>query len=498
MDHLLEEANLKSFFATLPFHTKSGSTAISSFFSSSPSSKKDIARRTNTVLEVRDINKNPHNKAVNLKLWSEIKRTEEIIDPYIDSANDLTEQTESELFFTGTHTKVFNTFPFLITILLILKIWVGPVLGLMTPLLFIIAPYIIIKLFMNLPIPWEVYLNMMKEVVLGIRADQPVGLKQLSQGLYLLTSFGQGMVQPILTAQQTYKTDCKIKEIGLAVNEYIYASTGIFDKLFAKTSLHKRPPLPMDLSPRDAYWWLRENQMLFKSWRNQVGCMDVYMTFALKNEWIPVLWSETDTFKFDGLADLCISKPKKSTIEFGGHSIITGPNRGGKSSFLRAVLQQVLFARIMGLTNCTSASLPWVSWIHSRIRSLDTPGEASLFEEDVKSCAGILNKLSPTRYGLVVIDELFHSTNPPDALFCAKTFLGSFWKTNTVTSLISTHSFELLETLPSHVDTLCFPAETNEKTGLLDYSYVVDNGVCMKSSVREVLQEAGFVLSKAA
>ena len=233
MNHLLEEANLKSFFATLPFQTKSGSTAIESFFSSSPSSKKDLARRTNTVLEVRDINANPQNKAINLKLWSEIKRTEEIIEPYIDSANDLTEQTESELFFTGAHTKVFNTFPFLITILLILKIWVGPVLGLMTPVLFIIAPYIIIKLFMNLPIPWEVYLNMMKELVLGIRADQPVGLKQLSQGLYLLTSFGQGMVQPILTAQQTYKTDCKIKEIGLAVNHYIYASTAIFNKLFA-------------------------------------------------------------------------------------------------------------------------------------------------------------------------------------------------------------------------------------------------------------------------
>ena len=489
MDHLLEEANLKSFFATLPFKTKSGSQAIQSFFSNSPS-KKDVTRRTNTILELRE-KKNKY-----LNIWSEIRRTEEIIEPYIDSANDLTEQSESELFFTGTHTKVFNTVPFFITILLILKIWIGPVLGLMTPVLFVIAPYIIIKLFMNLPIPWNVYLNMMKELVLGIRADQPIGLKQLSQGLYLLTSFGQGMVQPILTAQQTYKTDCKIKEIGLAVNEYIYATSEIFNNLFAKTCL-QQVHLPLDLSARDAYWWLRENQMLFKTWRNQVGCMDVYMTFSLMNEWIPVSWAETDTFKFNGLADLCIDKPKKSTISFGGHSIITGPNRGGKSSFLRAVLQQVLFARVMGITNCKLAEIPWVSWIHSRIRSLDTPGEASLFEEDVKSCAGILTKVSPTRYGLVVIDELFHSTNPPDALFCAKTFLGEFWKASTVTSLISTHSFEILDTMPKHVSTLCFPAEINEVTGKLDYSYVVDEGICILSSVREVLEEAGFRVRRA-
>ena len=488
MNHLLEESQLNQVFDKMKFQTSAGRAAMSSFFEILPKTKAIVNRRTNTILSV----KKSTNGQIDA-LWKKAKAAEELLEPYIDNKTDLIGQAESQLFFTGEHTKILNTVPYLITILLILKIWVAPIMGLMMPFMFFIAPYVIVKLVMKVPIPWNVYISMMKELVLGVKGDQPIGIKQLSQGLYLVTSFGQGMVQPVLTAQQTYKTDLKIKEIGSAINEYIGTTAEIFTTLYQKDTLQKLPPLPLDMSARDAYWWFKDNHLFFKSWRHQVGCMDVYYTLAKDSAWRPVEWSPVAEFQFEGLADLCIKEPIKSDIVYSQHNLMTGPNRGGKSSFLRAVLQQVLFSRVLGITNCERASLPWIHWIHSRIRSLDKPGEASLFEEDVKSCAGILKCVDVAEHGLVLIDELFHSTNPPDALFCARTFLGEFWNCESATSIISTHSFELLNELPEHVKTLCCPA-SEDSEGEIKYSYKVEPGVCKLSSVREVLKEAGFRL----
>jgi DNA mismatch repair ATPase MutS len=227
----------------------------------------------------------------------------------------------------------------------------------------------------------------------------------------------------------------------------------------------------------------------------QVGCMDVYWSLAKQGTWKPVSWSK-DLLHLKGLADLSISEPVYSSLELNGHSLLTGPNRGGKSSSLRAVLQQVLFARVFGITSCLeSATLPWYTWIHSRIRSLDTPGEYSLFEEDVRSSAKVLAMAETTPHGLVLIDELFHSTNPPDALLCATTFLTKFWPTKHTTSIISTHSFELLKDVPNHdVKLLCCPATEQDST--IHYTYKLEEGVCKVSSVREVLREAGLLVGQ--
>jgi len=486
VSHLLEEAQLKQVFDDFQFQTLSGRKGIDTFFVNLPKSRKTVLQRSRLILETR-LSKD--SEAIK-NLWKEVSAAESIILPYIDSGTDLTSQTESEIFFTGENTKIFNSVPYLLTILLILKIFVTPLMGITMPFMFLIAPYMILTFIMNVPIPWDVYVIMMKEFVIGIKNDQPIGLKHITQIIYLLSTFGQGMYQPIITAQHTYKTDTKICEVGSAINSYLESTKRIYKLLFADKITKDPTPIPEDLSPRDAYWWFRENILIFKSWQQEVSIMDVYYTLGMDEKWEDVVWSSEADMVFEGLSDLCIKEPVKSDITFNGHSLITGPNRGGKSSFLRGTLQQILFARVFGITTCSYMQIPWIHWIHSRIRSLDSPGKLSLFEEDVRSCANIIKNIGLKTHGIVLIDELFHSTNPPDALFCARTFLSDFWRYETVTSLISTHSFELLNDLPACVSTLCCPA--TEEDGKIKYSYKVQEGICKLSSVREVLEEAGF------
>jgi DNA mismatch repair ATPase MutS len=85
----------------------------------------------------------------------------------------------------------------------------------------------------------------------------------------------------------------------------------------------------------------------------------------------------------------------------------------------------------------------------------------------------------------VMIDELFHSTNPSDAERSAAYFLRQLWASSGATSLISTHMFGLLAAAPDHVNRKCVYA-TQAPDGSIDYTYSVRDGVCMVSSVGEV------------
>ena len=490
MNHLIQESNLDKILLNFQFETSSGLTASKAFFSELPKFKTIVAKRTATI---EDMKPKAHDKEIHA-LWATLAIKEKELLPYIGTATDLTEQVEGEVYFTNPHLKCLNMIPFVVSILIFLKVWIAPILGLLMPIMVLIVPYIMIKYIMCMPIPWDIYCGIMLEMVVGIKKGETITLKQVSQIVYFVVSFGQGMIQPILTSIQTRKTDSKLRHIGNNLIQYIEISKELYARLMT-SSLITPPPLLESTDPRIAYWWFRENQLLFKSWMQQVGCMDVYWSLAKQGTWKPVSLSK-DLLHLKGLADLSISEPVYSSLELNGHSLLTGPNRGGKSSSLRAVLQQVLFARVFGITSCLeSATLPWYTWIHSRIRSLDTPGEYSLFEEDVRSSAKVLAMAETTPHGLVLIDELFHSTNPPDALLCATTFLTKFWPTKHTTSIISTHSFELLKDVPNHdVKLLCCPATEQDST--IHYTYKLEEGVCKVSSVREVLREAGLLVGQ--
>ena len=83
-----------------------------------------------------------------------------------------------------------------------------------------------------------------------------------------------------------------------------------------------------------------------------------------------------------------------------------------------------------------------------------------------------------------IYNEIFHSTNPPDAIKTSNKFLNKLWSFNHVASIVSTHVFEIIEESPAFVEKICVGAErVNEK---LVYTYKVQKGICKESSVEEI------------
>jgi DNA mismatch repair ATPase MutS len=177
------------------------------------------------------------------------------------------------------------------------------------------------------------------------------------------------------------------------------------------------------------------------------------------------------------------------------HAICTGPNRGGKSTFLRSTLTNLTLAHLWGVAFASKCILTPVEWLISSLRLEDRPGQASLFEREVSVAGDIVQRIreGKTR-GWVIIDELFHTTNPPDAATASQIFLQQLWASNLTTSIVSTHLFSHAEDAPVNVQRLCVDSLLDESTDQITYKYQVVQGINRMSSVRELLVESKVVL----
>lgn len=128
--------------------------------------------------------------------------------------------------------------------------------------------------------------------------------------------------------------------------------------------------------------------------------------------------------------------------------IITGPNMGGKSTYMRQTALIVLLAQVGSFVPASKAEIGIVDRIFTRIGSSDDlAGGRSTFMVEMVETANILHNASDR--SLVLMDEIGRGTSTFDGLSIAwacANFLVSEVKALT---LFATHYFELTK-LPSH------------------------------------------------
>lgn len=170
--------------------------------------------------------------------------------------------------------------------------------------------------------------------------------------------------------------------------------------------------------------------------------------------------------------------------------IITGPNMGGKSTYMRQVALIVLLAHIGSFVPATSACIGNIDRIFTRIGAADDLASGrSTFMVEMTETANILN--NATEKSLVLMDEIGRGTSTFDGLSlawsCAK-FLADEVRALT---LFATHYFEItsLENECSNVKNVHVSAqEYHEK---IIFMHTVTPGPASKSYGLHVAQLAG-------
>ncbi|EDQ84782.1 uncharacterized protein MONBRDRAFT_29905 [Monosiga brevicollis MX1] len=134
--------------------------------------------------------------------------------------------------------------------------------------------------------------------------------------------------------------------------------------------------------------------------------------------------------------------PNDCHIPAGGLQILTGPNMGGKSTYLRQVALAVIMAQMGSFVAADSMTYGIVDQIFTRIGADDSLEEGmSTFMVEMSDLAAVLSK--STSNSLVILDEIGRGTSPHDGLAIALSALQHIHDVKANRTLVVTHYHDL-------------------------------------------------------
>jgi DNA mismatch repair protein MutS len=124
--------------------------------------------------------------------------------------------------------------------------------------------------------------------------------------------------------------------------------------------------------------------------------------------------------------------------------IITGPNMGGKSTYLRQAALIAILAQMGSFVPAEAASLPLIDRIFTRIGAADNLARGrSTFMVEMTETAVILNTATP--HSFIVLDEIGRGTATYDGLALAWAVVEHIHARTRAKTLFATHYHELTE-----------------------------------------------------
>jgi DNA mismatch repair ATPase MutS len=207
--------------------------------------------------------------------------------------------------------------------------------------------------------------------------------------------------------------------------------------------------------------------------------------------------SKTPVYEIDGLRHPCLAQESAVTndIKMPKNILITGPNAGGKSTLIKALLCNAVLAQTLTVCSATSARLTPFTLVHSQINIPDCKGKESLFEAEMHRCKESLDMLHGCKgHSLIVMDEIFNSTNPLEGVSGAYAVAKKLGSCSNALAVISTHYLYLtriVKEVPSFAN-YKMQVKRKKQGGGFVFPYKLTPGVCTQFIALDLLAANGF------
>jgi len=171
--------------------------------------------------------------------------------------------------------------------------------------------------------------------------------------------------------------------------------------------------------------------------------------------------------------------------------VVTGPNMGGKSTYMRQVALVVLLAAMGSYVPAAACRLGPIDAIHTRIGAADDLANAqSTFMLEMTEAAAIVH--GATDQSLVLMDEIGRGTSTFDGLALAAAIAAHLHERNRAFTLFATHYFELTEFPATHERALNVHVGAVESGHDIVFLHQIEPGPASRSYGVQVARLAGM------
>ena len=179
--------------------------------------------------------------------------------------------------------------------------------------------------------------------------------------------------------------------------------------------------------------------------------------------------------------------------------IVTGPNTGGKSTSIKALLISVLLAQKFGIAPAEKLVMTPFNNINCYMNITDDIGAGiSLFKAEVLRAKELINSIrncDETQFSFTVLDEVFSGTDPNIAAQAAYRFMQQLGEFTNSISVLATH-FPVMTELEQEMGN----AFKNYKVsvikhddGTLEFPYKLEAGIADTNIALELLEAEGVL-----
>lgn len=422
------------------------------------------------------------------------------------------------------------------------RIIVSPLFGIVAPIFYFLIPYLIVLYKFKVYIPFTSYIKTMF-FALFHSSDTLFGTNKIFKYLrivsYMFSAafYFQGIFTSVDIAKTVHKMSKLIVTSFNAVIDYVDAAHELH-KLFWSDDLlscyvDTNKACPHSEEAQEQYLTTisksKRKYTLFGNFgeqlkiykHNNVSVMKQFVRKAciidallgavrLKIDraytFTEFVWeSERPRIHMTEMVHPCIATEKAVTndINLGGehaqNAIITSPNSSGKSILIKSIIINVLMSQSMGVSCCRIAMSTPFRFINTQINVPDATGLESLFEAEMHRCKYTLDKLKELQgqrgFTLTIMDEIFNSTNPVEAVAGAYAVCKKLTSFATNILMFTTH-FSYLTKLAKepHCDFANYKMETldDETTNDIVFTYKLQRGVNKHMLALELLKKSGF------
>jgi len=378
-------------------------------------------------------------------------------------ADEINNNSSIEILFPSTFIiNYINYIEQILDLYHLYKIYFIPMTSILYPLSTFVAPYLYIKnyLKMNITITSyvEIFYNIIKylfKTTGNFRSDITKFVSIfLYVGIYLYNMY------------QTY-------EIALFLHNTKYKLHSKMQGLvhFVRHSQNIMKNLPANIiSPyfniKETYQRININNSMtdiYRIWKDDnikkdissllktiyaIDVIDTINKLLLSGEWSKAIYSN-ETLLWDAKNPILKSEQIANPVNLKKNIIVTGPNAGGKTTYVKTILANVILGQTIGITYSLRSQIILYDTINSFMRVSDILGTRSYFEAEAEYCLNMINKAvsisAQNKRGLFLMDEPMHSTPPTEGMATAYAVIEYLSKLDGISLIITTHFHKLVK-----------------------------------------------------